>query len=369
MASFFMLNVKQFILISCFFLSGCSLFVPAMPPILYLGWDDADNPQIYRQDMNGSGKQLSDHPDGIYDFAISPDAQQVVYSVLSDSGDSAIGIMDASGRNARELITCKIAQCSNLVWAPDNRRIVYERRERGADGILGLPRLYWLDTRTVETVTLLDDASLLGYGVRFSPDGQWVSFISPVEEGVFVQNLEDGRSHFLANEVGTPVAWSPDSKQLVVANLDLVILHGEEGEDHQSHTHDFQSGVLLSVFNLETGIHQQISPDMRVDDGNPAWSPEGDWLVIGRKVPRTAAGRQLWLMRPDGSDAQPLTEDFIVHHGPASWSPDGRYLLFQRFSLDEPAADPAIWRLDVETGEMIEMATSGMLPVWLSSAG
>jgi Tol biopolymer transport system component len=76
-------------------------------------------------------------------------------------------------------------------------------------------------------------------------------------------------------------------------------------------------------------------------------------------------GRQLWLMRADGSDAHALTNDADVHYGPFAWSPDGRYILLQRYDLAEPYARAAIGLLEVGTGIMREVAAPGMQPAWL----
>ena len=230
----------------------------------------------------------------------------------------------------------------------------------------GSPILWWLDTRSGAVESVLEDENARGTAARFSPDGQWLSYVSPEEEGTFVYNLFDGRSAFYPNEVGMPAAWHPTEEQLVIPNLDVVVIHGDEGEEHETHTHDFETAVHLFLADPATGEREQISPSMPVDDGSPAWSPDGEWLVVGRKKPRTATGRQLWLMRADGSEQRALTDDLLVNYGPPAWSPDGRFLLFQRFDLEDPNAEPAIWLFDLETESMQPIVAEGMQPAWLN---
>ena len=100
-----------------------------------------------------------------------------------------------------------------------------------------------------------------------------------------------------------------------------------------------------------------------VADNAAAFSPDGAWIAFGRTPANTAAGRRLWLMRADGSDARPLTNDPAVTHGPPVWSPDGRTLLFQRYDPAEETT--SVWRLDVATGAETLVAEGGYLPGWL----
>ena len=339
-----------------------------LPPILYLGWDENERNQVYRQNHGEEPAQITRVEDGVLDFAVSPDGRTLVYTTLVDDGNSEIWKIDATGHDSRLILTCNQAECSQPVWAPDNRRLVYEKRNIGDDGIPGSPYLYWLDPETGETRTVLENSEVRGTALRFSPDGQWLGYVSPEKEGAVIYNLQDGRSHFVANEIGVPVAWSPNSSQIIVPNLDLVIIHGDEGDDHLNHTHNYETATHLFDFDVASGESVSISGDLKVEDSVPAWSPNGDWIAFGRRFPGTSAGRQLWLMRPDGSEAYALTSDFDFTYGLPLWSPDGRYLLFQRFPIDKPDGEPGIWLFDIENGQESELVAVGMQPAWLVEA-
>jgi Tol biopolymer transport system component len=76
-------------------------------------------------------------------------------------------------------------------------------------------------------------------------------------------------------------------------------------------------------------------------------------------------GKQIWLMRPDGSEAHYLTNDTDIHSGLPEWSPDSRYLLYQRYPLKELGAQPGVWLLDIQTGKTQELVKPGNRPTWL----
>jgi len=355
------------LVIITFVLAGCgrSGGKDAYPDLLYLGWDANNENQIFRLNADDEVVQLTQLANGVYDFAVSPSGTRIGFTTADDNSSSAIWQLEINDAQPTKILDCPKQACTQPVWAPDGKRLIYERREIISDGISGSPYLWWLNTATGDTYPVLEDSEARGTAVRFSPDGSWLSYVSPEDEGVYVYHLEDGRSHFFPNEVGMPTVWSPNSDQIIVPNLDLVIVHGDEGDDHLEHTHDYQTATHLFIADTETGELKAISGGQNVEDSVAAWSPDGTWIAFGRRPPRTSAGRQLWLMRPDGSDARPLTEDPDVNYGPPFWSPDGRYLLFQRIMLADPQSGPGIWMLDLQTGEQTELIDSGMQPQWL----
>ena len=58
----------------------------------------------------------------------------------------------------------------------------------------------------------------------------------------------------------------------------------------------------------------------------PPGRPDGAWIAYIRREPGTAA-RELWLMRPDGSDRHRLTTQTKRSTTPA-WSPDSSRIVF-----------------------------------------
>src|SRR4051794_29592338 len=66
-----------------------------------------------------------------------------------------------------------------------------------------------------------------------------------------------------------------------------------------------------------------------VDDGGPAWSPNGDQLVVHRFL-GGGAGADLITMRVNGTGERNLTRSPGILDRYAVWSPDGREIVFMR---------------------------------------
>jgi TolB protein len=256
---------------------------------------------------------------------------------------------DGSGR--QRLLDCPDGSCGNIAWFPDGRRLIYERRNNLVPGTApGPPHLWWLDLASAETWSVFQDSQQIGYGAGFSPDGQWLSYVSPTEQGVQLFHMESGEGFLVPTQMGGPVVWDPEGIALLLTDI------RQRGEGFAVH--------LLRA-DLAGSELVDLSGEAEVEDSAPAWSPDGEWVAFGRKLAGVSMGRQIWLMRPDGSQARYLTAEPEIHYGEPEWSPDGRYLLFQAFFLREVGAKPSVWLFDLETDRLLEVVKPGSRPGWL----
>lgn len=338
------------------------------PRILYLSWDDADRLQLFLTDQAGASvMQVTEAPADVVDFAVAPGGERVAFVVQFEDGHSELWQTAVNGRfrSPSLLLACPQANCRHLTWHPDGRRLLYERRDVLANGDLGSPTLYWLDAETGDTTSLLADTSAPSLAAAISPDGQWISYVSPPDEGVYAYHLENGRRFFIASETGAPASWSPDSSTLIVSDINLLTYHSDDDSDHQEHEHDYALAFNLFRADIYSEARRPLTQEASVDDGTPVWSPDGAWILFGRKLFRTDTGRQLWLVPADGGEPRPLTDDLAIHHGAPGWSPDGRSILFQRVNVLDRSQRPAIWLLDVESETMRQVVADGIQPAWI----
>jgi TolB protein len=329
-------------------------FTTSQPRVLFISWDSEDRSQLYVATPGSLEEtaQLTQERLGVLDYSVSPDGGQIAYATLREDNGSDLWLMDNDGRNQRLLIDCEGGACGGATWTPDGRRLVYEQRNMPFAGAPpGPPRLYWYDLAAGATTPVFADSQWLGLAARFSDDGQWLSYVAPLDQEVQIYNVTDGRTLRVTSRMGQPGVWHPQLNQLLVSDIQF------EENSHAIHLFlvDLASSELTNLSGEGAAVSDQL----------PNYSPDGGWISVGRKEPRQPMGHQIWLIRADGSEARPLTNNPDTHHGPAYWSPDGRQLLFERYQLSQPGADPEIWLLDVETGDMTHISGFGAQPAWL----
>jgi serine/threonine protein kinase len=160
----------------------------------------------------------------------------------------------------------------------------------------------------------------------FSPNGDSIAFRSEREGGgIFVMGAT-GESVHRVSDFGFSPAWSPDGKQLVVAEETV-------GDDPKQR---YTTSSLWSIV-VASGEKKKIFDG---DAVQPQWSPHGDRIAYWAKRGGT---RGIWTVRADGTDPVLLTTDSALNWNPV-WSGDGHAIYF---SSDRAGATD-LWRMPVE---------------------
>jgi Tol biopolymer transport system component len=332
------------------------------PRLLYLGRSsgDAESRQLFSARLDGSRpEQLTEHEGGVWDYAVHPQGDAIVYSVLRADGGSDLWRMDRDGEEQGKLLACPGAACLNPAWSSDGRQLAYERRNIWADAPNLDPkagRIWLLDLEDAKEGPLFEyDVAL--HSPVWAPHGERLAYVSPMLPGIEVYELQTEELQQFGNEWGAAPVWSPDGTRLVLPEL---MLAGES------------LVVRLVLIDLGKGELLDISGDDDfVKDVAPAWSPGGGWIAFGRQFldeERSTPGRQLWLTRPDGSEAYALLDDPMGDHFGFSWRPDGAVLAYVRSDLSEgpqPIPDVSVWVLDLVQRASSMVATDAVLPTWL----
>ncbi|MCB1598562.1 MAG: amidohydrolase family protein [Lysobacterales bacterium] len=185
-----------------------------------------------------------------------------------------------------------------------------------------------------------------------SPDGRHIVF--DLLGDLYELPISGGKARRLTQGLAFDVQprYSPDGRQI-------------------AYTSDRAGGNNLWRMNRDGSKPQQVTHESFRLFNNPAWTPDGDYL-IGRKhftSERSLGAGELWLFHVGGGDGLQLTKrkNDQQDQGEPALSPDGRYVYFSedvsrgpsfQYNKNVHGLVYAIRRLDRQSGEITDLITS-----------
>ena len=162
----------------------------------------------------------------------------------------------------------------------------------------------------------------------WSPDGREIAFVR-AGMGVFVVSPLGGGERKVADTLVPPVlksvAWTPDSKSLIVSEM--------------------TSPICASLFlvSVVTGEKKRLTwpPEPSIGDGWPAVSPDGLTLAFARYPQDSSAN--IYLVPLAGGAPRQLTTEKGSLFG-LTWTPDGKQLVFS----SDRAGISRLWQVPID---------------------
>lgn len=184
----------------------------------------------------------------------------------------------------------------------------------------------------------------------WSPDGAWISYIAITDgrAALFRVDVDYTRTEQLSlpEQFVYDAAWSPDGAWIVYTT--------QSGE-HTTLYRVRPDGSGLTEIALDGDENAGLQPRQI------AWSPDGGWIAFAAWRGAQFAG--LYVMRPDGSEVQPVlsTSEAV---GNLTWSPDGQWIAAQG-TLDSPQI--GIYRVRMDGGGLQRLSPerfAARAPCW-----
>jgi len=339
--------------------------------VIYL-WPESGPANLYLRHLEDEeADRLTQTESGILDYSLSPDGDSVVYAAALADGRTELRQITLSTRQDRQLYACPQDDCCQAIaYAPGGERIAFERFGyvvgQGGQPFPGPSRVWLLDLGSEEEAFPIGSMDHVTSSPNWSATGR-LAYYDDTLKAIALVDFENGLDvapfNFIPNDLGMSGSWSPDGQHLVYASI--VIQEDNTAEDSNvsfySHIYrmDVETGNVTDLTGEEVGL---------VEDATPRYSPDGEWIAFTRKYledDRWTLGRQLWIMRSDGSDPRQFTAEPNLHVSSMVWSPDAQMLVFVRKDQGDITQPIELWVTTVEGEGLQLLVARGYAPQWV----
>jgi len=368
-------------------------FHPAISPdgkyLAYVARDQPDHDSLWIKHIpSGSAKQLVPYAEAIEGYeapTFSPDSS-FVYFIRREKGVNTLYRVAILGDVPRKLI--------DDIWgrvavSPDGRQLAFVRTDWNAgEHTLVVANADGTGERPLAVRRTPEYFNIFGVGPAWSPDGKTIASSGGSAEAgnhddLILVDVETGTQRPLSSRKWRSmgqVVWLPDGAGLLVAAIEkagspqqvwYVSYSSGEARRITNDLNDYEMlsitaegnlvvaqqseqvsnlWILKSKFNVSRGTlatHTLEGADA-VQISSVAHRREGfygiAWTPDFRIVYSSNAGGlyDLWIVKPDGSDAQRLTQSAGESNIFPTVSPDGRFIVFS----SDRGGTRNIWRID-----------------------
>ena len=331
-----------------------SAFVIRPAQIVYIG-NPNRLPELWSilAQSNAQPKQLTNTGGKVYDYAISPDGQKILYSRVNFRGGTELVVIDRDGSNEKVLLDCGEESCVQPAWA-DNIAVAYSHFDSQAYSSLNITtaQLYSINTNTGSNGLIFTNPGVYGINPKFSPDGNSLGYYDAGAGGIRLVNLQDGSSQVIPTQVSVMGSWSPDGASLIYTELS---------------PEAFAPYLSLYKVNLVDQSITSLTPDSTqlLDFSLPEYSADGQNLVVGVRSVNNQSYKQLWLLDAAGNFQQAITAEPMLAHASYHWAPSGDWLVYQQIDLSQKNNDPEVVLWNRSSDAYIALVKAAALPEWL----
>ncbi len=354
-------------------------FRTSRPRLVYL-WPANAPADLYARDpTQAEATRLTHSANGIQAFSVGEAGGAIAYAALRDDGGTDLHRLAISTGEDQSIYSCPAGStCVSPSLSPDGRWLAFELASlvSGSSGRpqLGPTQVWLLDVRSAVMARSVAAADHVTSLPTWSPSGLLEFYDSSMNALTMIDPSAAADSQpvlQVPSGLGDPGSWSPDGAYLAFPDLvfpaqtpiptTAAPSSAESLPVFYSHIQrlSIARGTLSELTSRGAGL---------VEDASPAYSPDGQWIAFGRKYlepSRWTLGRQLWLMRADGSQAKPLTNQPSINYSAFAWSPDSTTLAYLRFDEGDFNKPSEIWWMEIAQGVEQQLVVGGYSPEWI----
>lgn len=352
--------------------------------------EKGDNSDIYVK-LIGEGSPLRLTTDPLQDTmpTWSPDGTYIAFIRFGPDERRLITIPTLGGVERTLFASPDLRQPD---WSPDGKYLAVADSESAGD----LTSIYLIspDDGSRKRLTQRPAQFNGDWDPKFSPNGEWVSFIRSTNfavEDVYIIPITGGEPRRLTND-GRELSgldWTADGREIVFSSkrggsygLWRVAIDGGSpeplpgaGDNARQPAVSPQGNYLAYLFvGSDSNIWRAPGPNAKDktlaptkliestrNEGSPRYSPDGKKIAFASD--RTG-GTEVWVCDSEGHNQVQLTK-FGGHAGAPRWSPDGKDIVLDA----RPEGSSDIYIVGAEGGSprrLTDEPSADILPVWSS---
>ncbi len=280
--------------------------------------------ELYKLELEQPGLEipLTQTNGMVFDFSISPDGEQILYSKGNEQSGIDLWTMNRDGQSQIMILDCGKDRCTAPDWNPVRDEIVFLiEKSIPESSAWDLPRPHLLNLVTGLVSPLFKDPAQVGYDPVWSSKGQWVSVWQGNAGGILIvqaTSKEIGYADPYSEDTG---CWSPEERYFYYSNVKqegLPIVSIIYKVEILSGLRDYFTGSAL--FNLGYNYYY------------PVCHPQGYGILAAVQVDPKIPQREIWWIQADET-YQKIYTDLSQMVTQFSWNPSGTRVLFLRDTL------------------------------------